>query len=145
PRAVDLVLAHGNPPGIRGHRMRRELAPQVLRADGTRQPLASLQDTPVVAMAGIATPATFFAMLRAAGLRLAEARDLPDHHDFADAATLPADATLVCTEKDAVKLWRVRPDAWAVPLQVSIPGAFWEAFDRLLDARLSSPDGSPPP
>ena len=98
-----------------------------------------------MALAGIANPDSFFGMLRAAGLQLAEARALPDHHDFAGAAPWPAGATLVCTEKDAVKLWRVRPDAWAVPLQVAIPGAFWQAFDRLLDARLSSPHGSPPP
>jgi tetraacyldisaccharide 4'-kinase len=145
PRAVDLVLVHGDPGGIAGHRLRRQLAPEAVRADGTRQPLAALQATPVTAMAGIANPEAFFGMLRAAGLRLAQARALPDHHDFADASALPADATLVCTEKDAVKLWRVRPDAWAIPLQVTVPGAFWEAFDRLLDARLSSPHGSPPP
>lgn len=145
PRPVDLVLVHGDPLGIAGHRMRRELSQHAVRADGTRIALASLGDAPVIALAGIATPQTFFAMLRATGLRLAQARALPDHHDFADAAALPADATLVCTEKDAVKLWRVRPDAWAVPLQVAIPAAFWETFDRLLEPRLSSPHGSPPP
>lgn len=145
PRAVDLVLLHGAPPGIEGHRMQRELAASAVRADGTQRPLQALGDTPVVAMAGIANPQVFFAMLRARGLRLAEARALPDHHDFADAGALPPDATLVCTEKDAVKLWRLRPDAWAVPLQVAIPQPFWQAFDRLVDARLSSPHGSPPP
>jgi tetraacyldisaccharide 4'-kinase len=45
---------------------------------------------------------------------------------------------IVCTEKDAVKLWRIRPDAWAVPLQVNIDRAFWTAFG----AKLSSLDGS---
>ena len=136
PRRVDLVLAHGNPPGIEGHRMERTLAPFALRADGTRKPLAELRAMPLHAMAGIANPEVFFAMLREAGLTLAATRALPDHHDFADAADFPQDATLVCTEKDAVKLWRVRPDAWAVPLQVAIPAAFWRAFDALLDARL---------
>ncbi|RYF16148.1 MAG: tetraacyldisaccharide 4'-kinase [Comamonadaceae bacterium] len=145
PRPVDLVLVHGGPPGIEGHRMQRELAAQAVRADGTQRPLQALGDTPVIAMAGIANPEVFFGMLRARGLRLAEARALPDHHDFADAAALPQDALLVCTEKDAVKLWRVRPDAWAVPLQVAIPPPFWQQLDRLLAARLSSPHGSPPP
>jgi tetraacyldisaccharide 4'-kinase len=145
PRAVDLVVVHGEAPGIAGHRMRRELAPQAVRADGGQRPLAALQGTPVVALAGIANPEVFFGMLRSAGLQLAQARALPDHHDFADAAALPADATLVCTEKDAVKLWRARPDAWAVPLQVALPAGFWQDFDRLLDARLSSPHGFPPP
>jgi len=145
PRPVDLVLTHGAAPGIEGHAMQRALSAQAVRADGTRRPLAALRGQRILAMAGIANPEAFFAMLREAGLALDAARALPDHHDFADAAQLPADATLVCTEKDAVKLWRVRPDAWAVPLEVAIPAAFWERFDRLLDARLSSPHGSPPP
>jgi tetraacyldisaccharide 4'-kinase len=144
PQPVDLVLTHGATPGIEGHAMQRGLAAEAVRADGARRALSQLRGPRLIAMAGIANPEVFFRMLREAGLDLAETRALPDHHDFADAATLPADATLVCTEKDAVKLWRVRPDAWAVPLQVAIPPAFWERFDRLLEARLSSPHGSPP-
>jgi tetraacyldisaccharide 4'-kinase len=145
PRPVDLVLVHGDPPGITGHAMQRTLARNAVRADGTRRALADLRGTPVHALAGIANPEVFFDMLRAAGLTLAATLALPDHADFAAAPAWPADATLVCTEKDAVKLWRSRPDAWAVPLEVAIPPAFWQAFDRLLDARLSSPHGSPPP
>lgn len=144
PRPVDLVLAHGDPPGIAAHRMERTLADEAVRADGTRLPLAQLRG-PVHAVAGIAQPETFFAMLRGAGVPLAATHALPDHDDFSGVPAWPADATLVCTEKDAAKLWRTRPDAWAVPLQVAIPDAFWQAFDRLLDARLSSRDGSPPP
>ncbi|MFL6692279.1 MAG: cytidylyltransferase domain-containing protein, partial [Ramlibacter sp.] len=64
---------------------------------------------------------------------------------FAGAHAWLAGAVLVCTEKDAVKLWRLRPDAWAVPLHLTMPPAFWQAFDTLLDARLSSAHGSPPP
>ena len=145
PRKVDLVLRHGEAPGIDGHTMRRALAPEAVRADGTRIALQDLRATPVHALAGIANPDAFFGMLRDAGLALAAEHPLPDHHDFAGAQPWPADATLVCTEKDAVKLWGLRPDAWAVPLQVAIPDAFWQAFDRLLDARLSSTHGSPPP
>lgn len=144
PRPCDLVLTHGAAPGIEGHAMQRGLAPEAVRADGEHRPLTQLRGSRVIAMAGIANPEVFFRMLRDAGLELAQTRALPDHHDFADAGALPADATLLCTEKDAVKLWRVRPDAWAVPLQVQIPDAFWDRFDRLLEARLSSPHGSPP-
>jgi tetraacyldisaccharide 4'-kinase len=82
-------------------------------------------------------------MLRSAGLQLAQTTALPDHHDFADPASLAANATLVCTEKDAVKLWRLRPDAWAVPLQLEIDAAFWPALDRLLAPKLSSAHGPP--
>lgn len=145
PRAVDLVLVHGDAPGIAGHRMERTLADHAVRGDGTRRPLAELRGENVHALAGIANPEVFFAMLRERGLALAGTHALPDHHDFASGPALPPGATLVCTEKDAVKLWRLWPDAWAVPLEVAIPAAFWQAFDRLLDARLSSPHGSPPP
>jgi len=144
PRRVDLVL-RPDLAAIPGHAIRRELAPEAVRADGARRALADLRGQPVHALAGIAQPEAFFEMLRAAGLTLGATQALPDHHDFADASQLPAGATLLCTEKDAVKLWRTRPDAWAVPLQVTIADAFWHAFDRLLDARLSSPHGSPPP
>lgn len=144
PRPVDLVLLHGGATGIEGEAMQRSLAASAVRADGSQALLAQLRGLRLHALAGIANPGVFFAMLRDAGLTLASTAALPDHHDFADATQLPAGATLVCTEKDAVKLWRVRPDAWAVPLQVAVPSAFWKRFDSLLDARLSSPDGSTP-
>ncbi len=144
PRPVDLVLAHGAAPGIAGHVMRRALAPFAQRADGTQRALAELQGPRVHALAGVANPEAFFAMLRESGLQPQATHALPDHHDFAGAPPWPSDAVLVCTEKDAVKLWRTRPDAWAVPLQVEIPVAFWRTFNRLVEARLSSAHGSPP-
>ncbi|MDB5896637.1 MAG: lpxK [Ramlibacter sp.] len=144
PRQVDLVLRPPSTPHIRGHAIERSLAPYAVRADGTRMALAQFTQ-PVQAVAGIAKPASFFDMLRATGLVLEATHALPDHHDFADTSGLPAQATLLCTEKDAVKLWRTRPDAWAVPLQVAIAPAFWQELDRLLEPRLSSPHGSPPP
>ena len=146
PRAVDLVLTHGEPRGIEGEPLQRRLASEAVRADGTRRKLADFADEPDLhALAGIAQPESFFAMLRSAGVPLAATHALPDHHDFAAGPHLPAGATLLCTEKDAVKLWRTHPGAWAVPLEVALPPRFVAAFDRLLDARLSSPHGSPPP
>jgi tetraacyldisaccharide 4'-kinase len=145
PRRVDLVLRDAATPGIDGHVLQRTLGSEMLRGDGARRPLADLRGAPVHALAGIATPDAFFDMLRAAGVTLAATYALPDHHELSHLpAAIPPGATLVCTEKDAVKLWNFRPDTWAVPLQVDIPASFWEAFDRLLDARLSSPHGSPP-
>ncbi|MBC5764626.1 tetraacyldisaccharide 4'-kinase [Ramlibacter albus] len=137
-RRVDLKL------GGDGHRVRRTLAPYAERADEYRIPLGDLklQGKPVKAIAGVASPQTFFDMLRAQGVQCAATEALPDHFDFAQ--ILPpeeASFTIVCTEKDAVKLWRQRPDAWAVPLQVEIDGAFFALLDRLLDAKLSSKHG----
>lgn len=138
PRAVDLVLRPVTCAGIAGHALQRTLAARAVRADGTRVELAQLRGQPLHAVAGIAKPDAFFRMLGEAGLQLVARHALPDHHDFGGDAGLPPDATVVCTEKDAVKLWRLRPDSWAVPLQLDIEPAFWIAFDRLLDAKLSS-------
>lgn len=111
----------------------RHLAAQARRADGTQVPLVDLRDRPLVALAAIARPEAFFAMLRAAGLQPAHCIALPDHHAFDRLPPLLAHAaTLVCTEKDAPKLWRHRPDAWAVPLQLDLPADFLAALDTRL-------------
>jgi tetraacyldisaccharide 4'-kinase len=142
PRAVDLVLVHGNPAGIAGHAMQRRLSGQACRADGTRIALQALRGRRIKALAGIANPEMFFRMLREQGLEPEFCEALPDHHAFEGGYGAADDGyTLVCTEKDAVKLWRHRPDAWAVALELAIPPAFWSALDTRLDARLSSADG----
>ena len=77
-----------------------------------------------------------FEHLRAAGLPLHETLALPDHYDFNSwprASHLRE--TLICTEKDAIKLWRQRPDALAVPLRLDVPPAFFDALDQRLAAR----------
>jgi tetraacyldisaccharide 4'-kinase len=89
-----------------------------------------------LAVAAIAQPEAFFSMLRARGLRLAQTLALPDHYDF-DSWSRPSDEgyTLICTEKDAVKLWRTHADALAVPLICTLEPAFLTALDRLLAAQ----------
>ncbi len=141
PRRVDFVLRSGGPAGIPGFDAQRRLAGVAHRGDGTRIELASLQGRRLKAVAGIARPDAFFDMLRAEGLHLEKTVALPDHHQF-DGHPLGEDGfDLLCTEKDAVKLWRRQPQAWAVPLLLSIEPGFWAGFDRLLDAKLSLPDG----
>jgi tetraacyldisaccharide 4'-kinase len=100
--------------------------------------LEELAKAPVVAVAAIAKPESFFQMLRDRGLSLQQAVALPDHYDFD--SWNPArhkGLRLVCTEKDALKLWRHAPDALAVPLAFAPEPAFFAA----LDAKLSSADG----
>jgi tetraacyldisaccharide 4'-kinase len=124
------------PEGATLHEARRSLAPDAVRSNGERVPLASLQGQRLVAVAGIARPEAFFAMLRAAGLTLAAAEALPDHHDFEGWQRPPGQReTLLCTEKDAPKLWRSRPDALALPLDLQAPPAFFAALDAALAAR----------
>lgn len=146
PRRVDLVL---RPAGMAwpGFAIQRRLAAEAVRSDGLRVPLSQLRGTgraPTVAITAIARPHAFFEMLRGAGLAVDLTVTRPDHDPLdrlPELAQLPAEATLVCTEKDAVKLWRHAPQAWAVPLEIEIEAAFWAAFDRQLDAKLSSRDG----
>lgn len=134
----------------------RQLAETALGPDGQRRPLDALSASPVVAVAGIARPQAFFDMLRKRGLHLSDAIALPDHASEAAFEVLPRSSatTVVCTEKDAVKLMRVvagwpeseRPAVWAVPLELFVEPAFFAALDSKLNtlaqgARLSSADG----
>jgi tetraacyldisaccharide 4'-kinase len=145
PRPVDLVLRTAAVTGIPGHLLRRSLATHGVRADGSRVALSTLHGGACHAVAGIAQPEPFFAMLRAAGLHLLSTLALPDHADFTT-APLPADgAPLLCTEKDAVKLWQRVPHAVAIPLDVQIEPAFWQALDALVLPKLSFADGPQTP
>ena len=138
PRRCDFVLHTGARPAFAGYRAERRLADHAVRRDGRCVPLSALAGQPVIALAAIAQPEAFFAMLRAQGIAPVRCIALPDHHDF-DGWQPPADVrgTLLCTEKDAVKLWHIAPDALAVPLVSTPEPAFFEA----LDAKLSSLDG----
>ncbi len=142
PRDCDLVLHTGARPAFGGFRGRRALADHAVDAQGEQVPLAALAREDVVALAGIARPQAFFDMLRERGIAPRQTVALPDHYDF-DSWERPTGGRwrLVCTEKDAVKLWPLAPDALAVPLSFTPEPAFFERLDRLLDARLSSRDG----
>jgi tetraacyldisaccharide 4'-kinase len=148
PRRCDLVLHSGGKPAFAGFTARRALADHALRRDGSQLPLASLIGQRLIAVAAIAKPEAFFQMLRERALQVQRCIALPDHHDF-DNWTRPADAgyALICTEKDALKLWRKAPKALAVPLMFEPEPAFFAALDAklssfaALDAKLSSLDG----
>jgi tetraacyldisaccharide 4'-kinase len=140
-RGIDLVLHTGEQAaltGFPGFGSTRRLADHALRADGSRVALESLAGRPLLALAGIAKPEAFFAMLRARGLVLTETRALPDHYSF-DSYPRPQDKgyTVICTEKDAVKLFPRQADVLAVPLVFSPEPAFFTALDALLDPLLS--------
>ncbi len=92
----------------------------------------------LLALAAIARPEAFFAMLRAKGLPLADTLALPDHHDFNSwQRNNYKGYSLICTEKDAVKLWPLEPQALAVPLLFDLPEAFWQAFNARLAGLLA--------
>ncbi len=135
PRAVDLLLYTDGVARTGAFAARRQLAAEALNGRGERRPLAAFQGEPVDAVAGLARPEAFFAMLRGAGLTLADTWPLPDHDDFAAWQPTRSGRALLCTEKDAAKLWAHQPDAWAVPLQLTPEPAFWQALEAWLRQR----------
>jgi tetraacyldisaccharide 4'-kinase len=132
PRPVDLLLHTGQNGLPGGFQAQRQLAPMAHDAQGRSQALSSLLYQPVDAVAGLARPEAFFAMLRAAGLQLQRTTALPDHFDYAHGAPATTDRLLLCTEKDAAKLWQHQPQALAVPLVLTPEAAFWQALDQRL-------------
>lgn len=140
PRTVDLVLRPPDRFSLGGHALTRALADHAVDAHGRQVALQTLVGAPCCAAAGIARPEAFFSMLRARGLAPSPCIALPDHFDYG--SWTPPPGPLLCTEKDAVKLWRQWPQALAVPLAVEIEPPFWRALDAWLDARpLSSEHG----
>ena len=135
PRSVDLLLHTGTNGLPGGFQALRELAPLAHDAHGRSRALSSLLGQPVDAVAGLARPEAFFAMLRAAGLQLQQTTALPDHFDYAVGSPNPSDRLLLCTEKDAAKLWLHQPEALAVPLVLTPEAAFWQALDQRLAAQ----------
>jgi tetraacyldisaccharide 4'-kinase len=140
-----LVLHTGTHAAFAGFRAQRALAHHALAQNGRLVKLDTLQG-PLLALAGIARPEAFFSFLRTMGLVLDKTMALPDHFDFSrlDVAPLRGHQVL-CTEKDAVKLWKVWPEALAVPLILTLEPAFLQALDDMLDsvlaAKLSSTHG----
>lgn len=124
------------PPGVARFVAQRRLSGFAVDRQGQRQALADFADRPTLALAAIARPEAFFAMLADAGVKPQRCLPLPDH---ADAAVLRAALAgwrgdVLCTEKDLVKLDTLPADvrAWAVPLALQIEPGFFAAIDARL-------------
>lgn len=137
-----LVLHTGNQPAFAGYTAQRSLAPSALRRDGSTVPLSTLGAAgakPLMAVAAIAQPDAFFGMLRSLGLPLAQTMALPDHYDFDSyQRNIHEGYQLICTEKDALKLWAVAPDAVAAQLVQTAEPAFFHALDACVADQLTT-------
>ncbi len=131
-RTLVLYNAPAASTPLPGALVQRQLAGAVALAEwwaGAAPTLAALQalrGRPVLAAAGLAHPARFFNMLRAAGLQNTEL-PLPDHHDYTTLPWPPTTADVLVTEKDAVKIAPGRAGStrvWVVPLDFQLPEGF---------------------
>jgi tetraacyldisaccharide 4'-kinase len=145
PRPLDVVLHTGAKPAFAGWRVVRRLQLVAHDAQGQQVALATLEQSlhaplaqPLLALAAIAQPEAFFAMLRASGLSRFETLALPDHDDFSHWNQIDYKGyRLICTEKDAVKLWSNRPDALAVGLDCILPNGLFDLLDARVDQWLA--------
>lgn len=143
---TGLVLHTGQSPAFEGFTSTRRLADHALDQAGDHFSLSSLRGQPLTALAGIANPDAFFDMLKERGLTLQKTVRLSDHFDFADYAWLVSpESTVLCTEKDAVKLFKLSTaknnKLLAVPLEFAPEPAFLKAVDDLLAPLLRKPSG----
>ena len=97
------------------------------------RPLIEFAGLPLTAVAGIAAPERFFAMLEQSGVT-PQPRPFPDHHPFvADDLADLRDATVLMTEKDGVKCQAfAAEDWWAAPLAAQLPTAAVDALEHTL-------------
>lgn len=134
---LDFVLHTGQAPAFDGFSSKRRLADYAIDSNGNQIALASLKGSSVTAVAAIAEPEAFFRMLRQRGITLQASIALPDHHDFSDFNFSSfAGQTVLCTDKDAVKLFSkphcAETKLLAVPLEFSPEPAFLAALDARL-------------
>ena len=108
------------------------------QADGTTQALSSFRRQKVQALAGIGRPQAFFDMLTDQGISLLFTQALADHGDMHAVRIDPVLGAVLCTEKDAVKLWSYLPTAWAVPLVTEIPEELFNTILAHISPKLSS-------
>lgn len=127
--------------------LERKLSSHARSATGERLNLDSLRSAPfkhhgssttstrprILAVAAIANPQSFFSMLENMAIALDQKIALADHasaHQLESEVrkALSVSATtktiVLCTEKDAVKLWPLMPDIFAVALETQLPAPF---------------------
>ncbi|MBV8135930.1 MAG: tetraacyldisaccharide 4'-kinase [Deltaproteobacteria bacterium] len=102
----------------------------------------------VIAVSGLANPATFYSMVREIDADLVGVLEYPDHHAYtwADWQTIATAAraadAVITTEKDLIKLERfpfARDSLYALRLEVSLPEEELRTLDDLIFTRLRGP------
>lgn len=109
---------------------------------GETRALDSFRSTRVHAIAGIGNPAAFFAALAEAGIA-ADSRALPDHAALTLAdITFPDDASVLMTEKDAVKCRELADTRhWYVRMDLELSATDRDKVAGLMDRVLRADGG----
>jgi len=118
-----------------GFESTRQLSAHAINGLGQSIELTALQNQFVEVVCGIAKPQAFAQMLTERGIQIAQLHALPDHSNFSNWQASQPQLKLLCTEKDAIKLWASHPKAFAVPLEFEPELSFWQAFDALVKTR----------
>ena len=127
-----LVLHTGQSPAFEGFYAQRQLQNFATNGWGQKKSLAEFLSSQHNALAAIASPNAFFEMLEKKGLTLQDKLPLADHDDFMN-WHLPLtwqNTNVFCTEKDAVKLWPLFPEIWAIGLDFKPEKTFFDALDQ---------------
>ena len=135
PRTVDLLLHTQRRTLSEGFESTRQLSAQAINGLGQSIELTALQNQSVEVVCGIAKPKAFAHMLEERGIQITQFHALPDHANFSNWHASHPHLKLLCTEKDAIKLWATHPEAFAVPLLFEPELSFWQAFDALVNTR----------
>lgn len=139
-RPPTWLLSSEQPPWQNAWQITRRLSERAVNGLGQECRWVDLP-SPVNVLAAIGQPQAFFQAVRERGLEPHTTLALPDHDALQDWQP-DRGQTWLCTEKDAVKIWPLHPQVWAIPLCVDLPEALWAELNRFLLARLSSPYGS---
>jgi len=134
PRKTHLLLHTQHRALPEGYASSRKLSPWAITPSGQKISMAELSLQPIEVVSGIAKPGAFVDMLQDLGFQIQHQTALPDHDDFSRWHATSPNLPLLCTEKDAVKLWQTHPHALAVPLIFEPEEAFWQEFDALVQA-----------
>lgn len=96
------------------------------------RPLTEFSTGAVHGVAGIGNPERFFDALRGRGIAVL-AHPFDDHHRYLPDDFRDLSGPILMTEKDAVKCRGLGlRDAWAVPVDATLPEGFFAAVDALL-------------
>ena len=139
-RSVDLYLESGVNRHAPGYQLAHDPSLISVTDWHTRLDCSDLRQTTVHAVAGIAQPQAFFAMLSSLGLQLIE-HPFPDHHLFSVEDLAFNDALpVVMTEKDAVKCTAFDlPDLWFLSVRAELDAAATTGIEQIID-RLPEPN-----